>query len=160
MGDIGKYLIGIAAAAFICSVFRQLSEKFGISGKIMTILTGIFMLICFMSPIRNIQIHDILDLTEDLNYEAQSYVIQGQEIANEQLKTYISEQVGSYILEKASALNASVEVSVELTDAQLPEPSAVKISGAISPYAKNILSSYIKDELGIPEEKQIWTLAH
>ena len=160
MGAIGKYLIGIASAAFICSIFKQISEKMGISGKIINMLAGIFMLISFISPVANITFPDITNLTSKLEADAQSYVNQGQEIANKQLRSYISEQVTSYILEKASTLNANVEVSVALKDGQLPEPVGVQIGGSISPYAKNILSSYISEELGIPEEKQIWTSQH
>ena len=159
MNEIGKYLIGIAAAAFICGIFKQLAEKLGSSGKILTIITGIFMLIALIFPLKGISIPDFKELTASYEADAQLYVQNGQEIADKQLRQYISSAVSSYILEKASELNLSVEVSVELTDAQLPEPNVVHISGAVSPYGKQILSAYIADELNVPEENQIWTLA-
>ena len=158
MNGVGKYLIGIAAAAFICGICRQISEKLGTSGKLIQMLAGIFMAIAVLSPLRNISIPSIYEMSFQLKSEADAYVTQGEEIAYEQLSKIITEQVRTYILEKASELNARLEVSIDLTESQLPQPCAVHISGAISPYAKSVLSTIIADELGIPEESQTWTL--
>ena len=159
MENLGRYLIGVAAAAFLCGILRQVSEKLGISGKLISMITGIFMAIALVSPIKMFHFPDFSKMLSQLENDAQYYVSHGQEIAYEQVSVYISEQVRTYILEKASALNANVEVSVDLDGAQLPAPQAVHISGAISPYARKILSAYIAEELAIPEENQIWTLS-
>ena len=60
-------------------------------------------------------------------------------------------------MDKAESLGAELTVEVTLSDDELMVPCAVKLSGAISPYAKKVLSDTIAKDLGIQVEEQIWT---
>ena len=63
----------------------------------------------------------------------------------------------SYILEKAKALNCDLQVEVILSSDATPVPEQVRISGSISPYAKQAISTMLTEDLGIDREAQIWT---
>ena len=68
----------------------------------------------------------------------------------------IKARTQAYILDKARSLDVALTVEVFLDDATIPAPCGVRIEGAISPYAKKVLSQMMKDDLGIPPEEQIW----
>lgn len=158
MEQIGKYLIGLSAAAFLSSILRQIGEKLGLSGKIIQILCGIFVAIAVIAPIGHINLPNAQNFAMQLQGDAAEYIAKGQELAYGQAAEYITENIKAYILEKAQSINAQLEVSIDLTDSQIPQPCGVHIRGSISPNGKKVLTSYIAEELGIPEENQIWTL--
>ena len=76
--------------------------------------------------------------------------------AKETVREGIKKEVQAYILAKAESLGAQLEVSVVLSDNQFAEPVGVRIAGAISPYAKQVLIQTITDDLGIDREAQQW----
>ena len=67
----------------------------------------------------------------------------------------IKAETEAYILDKASQLN--VELSVEVTIDEENIPTAVTLSGEVSPYARRQLQEIIESDLGIAKENQRWT---
>ena len=53
-------------------------------------------------------------------------------------------------------MDAVLDVEVTLNDDDPPVPCGVKITGSISPYSKEMLSSFIANDLSIAKEDQIW----
>ena len=95
---------------------------------------------------------------EDVYKEADWITANAQAEVQQQICNVIKEQTEAYILEKASALNADITVSVKLAlDTQYPTPESVHIKGNISPYARRLLSQTIQDDLGIASEDQVWS---
>ena len=54
-------------------------------------------------------------------------------------------------------MNLDVEVELVLRSDEIPVPEQIYIQGAASPFARNQLSTFISDNIGIPEERQIWS---
>ena len=58
-------------------------------------------------------------------------------------------------MDKAKNLDAEITVEVEL-NVEENVPCGVTMTGAVSPYVKEVLSSFVEDSFGIAKEKQIW----
>lgn len=155
MHAIGAYLVSVTAAALICGIAKMLLPD-GTLGAALKMATGLLMVLAVVSPWADIRIPDLSGWALDYQLQAENAANQGAESAADALRQGISQQVQTYILDKASTLDAELTVEVELTDDSLPVPCAVTLQGRISPYAKSVLSEYLKTELGIGTEAQIW----
>lgn len=68
----------------------------------------------------------------------------------------IKVEAEAYILDKAAAMNVSLEVSVTV-EGDPPVPAAAQLSGEVSPYAKQQLEKILWEDLGISKEYLEWT---
>lgn len=93
----------------------------------------------------------------DFQRSAQQAVDQGKEESQKAMAQIIKQETAAYILEKAQSLGAQIQVSVEVSDADLPIPVGVRISGTVAPYAKVQLQTFLEQQLGISKENQRWT---
>ena len=155
MQAIGEYLIGVTAAALLCAVVGKLSIS-GLSGAVIKMMCGVFMALAMVAPWAKIRLTVPLDLVLDAQEEAASLVSQGENSARETMAGIISEGVRSYILDKAGTMGLDLEVTVKLSDEDIPVPVAVTLKGEISPYHKGVLGDAIRDDLGIGKEVQTW----
>ena len=157
MEGLRQYILQIIAAALLCSiVIRFVGEK-GASAPVIRMITGVFMLLTLASPLAHIRLNDLSFYFDRLTQETDQAVGMGQSAAFEELKTIIKSKTEAYILDKATAYGANLEVDVELDGSSPPVPCGVQIGGSISPYGKKQLQNYISESLGIPLEAQIWT---
>lgn len=155
MEAIGEYLIGVTAAALLCALVGKLSVS-GMSGAVIRMICGVFMAMAVVAPWATLRLDAPLELVTNVQSDAEAIVSQGENSAREAMAGIISGQVRTYILDKADAMGLDLEVSVELTDADLPVPVAVTLKGEISPYHKGVLGDAIRDDLGIGKEAQTW----
>ncbi len=151
-----QYLLGVTAAALICGMIKALFPEKGTMGTVIKTLLGLAMILAVVSPWTAASVSDLYDWKDDISLEAQSIVQNADQNAKEELRRRIMEQTQSYILAKADTLGAQVEVSVEISDDEVAVPSQVKITGAVSPYAKQVISQILTEDLGIDREAQIW----
>ena len=152
-----NYITSIIIAGIICSIIDLLLDKKTATGKIAKILTGILMSVTILTPFTNISFKYITNYFDSLSFHADNYVEQGKFSAQNSISEIIKAQTEAYILDKANALGANIQVEVMLSESQLPVPEFVKISGVVSPYVKKRLSVLLEEDLGISEENQIWT---
>ena len=68
----------------------------------------------------------------------------------------IKEETEAYILDKAASLGVTLSVEVMVEDGNVPRLSGVQLSGQVSPYARQQLSTWISNDLGISKENQKW----
>lgn len=155
MEAIGEYLIGVTAAALLCALVGKLSVS-GMSGAVIRMICGVFMAMAVVAPWATLRLDAPLELVTNVQSDAEAIASQGENSAREAMAGIISGQVRTYILDKADAMGLDLEVSVELTDADLPVPVAVTLKGEISPYHKGVLGDAIRDDLGIGKEAQTW----
>lgn len=153
MGAIKEYLMSVTSAAIICGVITGLTKKSGSISAMLKMLAGLFMTMTVLSPVMNLPLLDFPIYLDHLSDDAQSAAIIGEEIANDEMQQIIMEHTQAYILKKAKALGADIEVVVYLQDLI---PSGVRIIGQTAPYTKKQLSQYISDNLGISLEDQLW----
>jgi len=156
MSSIREYLLGIVAAAILCAIVSQLAGRDGFLGSAVKLITGVFMLIALVSPVMKLRIRMPSEIFTDISQQADQITTSAVDSAQESVSAIIKEQTQAYILDKAKSYGLDMSVEVTLSDAQIPEPISVKLSGKVSPYNKKILSEVIEKDLGIPTEAQIW----
>lgn len=156
MIPLGKYLLGILAGALICGIAMELIGKKGGNATLLRLLCGIFMLLCVVSPLLDIRIGSLDDLTGQIRREANAVTQEGKNMAQDYYRSVITQRTEAYILDKAVSLGADVDAKVCLSQDDTAAPKAVTVRGRISPYAKGLLSEWMERELGIESEEQTW----
>lgn len=156
MGDVQQYLLTVTAAAMVCAVVNTLSGPKGTVKAVLKLLTGLFLALSVISPWLDIGQLNLSSFTDDLQNEAVDAVSLGETMALDSVGRIIKEKTAAYILDKAESLGLDIVVEVTLDSSNPPQPCAVKIDGATSPYAKDILMQYIEDNLKIAKENQSW----
>ena len=157
MDGISGYLIRIICAAVIYAVVTHLTNSNKTQAAILKIMSGVFMLLTVLSPLRNLDIDTLTDWELPGSPEAQAAIALGKDGAKTELRKSIKEQLEAYILQEASHYGAELSVEIVLDDGDYPEPESVTVSGNISPYAKRQISAMLETQLGIPKEAQQWT---
>lgn len=117
-------------------------------------MAGIFLLATGLRPLGILKLTQWENPVEGYRSRAESMVAEAQQDVQDQLKSQIQEQTQAYILDKANTLGMSLEVQVELDSDFIPWQ--VTLKGPVSPYARQQLKEVLKNELGIPEERQVW----
>ena len=128
----------------------------GALGKLVKLITGIFMLVTIAAPLGTLDMNGWTDYIDKLTLQTGSAVQDGENFAKDTLAGIIMEETSSYILDKAKAYDARIEVEVTVDDSAVPAPCAVRIQGSISPYGRQQLQRIIQDDLGIKLEAQEW----
>ncbi len=154
MTAIRDYILTIVSAAMLCALLKSISAgKKGIE-RILSLVAGIFLLATGLRPLGILKLTQWENPVEGYRSRAESMVAEAQQDVQDQLKSQIQEQTQAYILDKANTLGMSLEVQVELDSDFIPWQ--VTLKGPVSPYARQQLKEVLKNELGIPEERQVW----
>ena len=155
MAFVGQYLLSIIACAVICSVVKALIPKSSAYHSLVSIVAGLILLLTAIKPMLHMERLDLGAYADRWQTQTNPYTQNGQASASEEMISIIKQKTESYILDKAAELEGNIAVSVVLDDSNMI-PIAVTISGDMSPYAREALSIYIENSLGIPKENQIW----
>lgn len=156
MESIRQYILSVTAAAVICGIISALLGKKGTTGAIGKLLSGIFLAMVILRPLGKISLSDLTEFTDSYAFQANCIAQEGESLANEALADIIKERTQAYILDKADALGVSVSVEVQLSRGTPQLPETVTVRGAVPPYQRRQLMDVLENDLGIPEEKQIW----
>ena len=158
MSWISRYLFSITVAAILCALLKDLVNSQKGSGKIIKLLAGIVLTITVVAPWTKISFSDIGEYIHDFTNDAEAAADTGAQYRQDELQRIIKEQTEAYILDKAAALGAEVQVDVRVSDDNPPIPyTVILVAKALSPYARESLKMCIVNDLGIPEEQQIWS---
>ena len=156
MDGLRAYILSVVASAVICGGLRALFGSKGTTASLLQTICGIYMVFVLVSPLKDIDFSIYTDYFGNFMDEAKAVVGEGENLAMEELRKRIKVDTEAYILDKAVSLGADVSVEVFLTGNTPPTPSRITVKGAVSPYVKKVLSLYIEEQLGIPEEAQTW----
>ena len=157
MEDVRGYILTVIAAAMICGILNTIMDKKGTMTAAVKMLTGLFMAVAVLSPWIHLRVNDFQDLTTYWEASASDAAAQGEKMAQEATAAIIKQQTEAYILDKAASLELDIDVEVRLGSDNPLIPEKVIIRGSASPYGKGRLCQWIAEDLGIPEENQIWT---
>ena len=157
MGNIRQYLITVLSAAIVCAILIKLTGKQQLSTNLIRLVASVFLSLCVIAPILKL---DVSVLTNELSVSKQ----EGEYIAEQasaealyEIIAIIKERSETYIENKADTYGADINTTVTLSDPTTLVPDGVIIEGNVSPYLKKVLSNIISEDLGIPEDKQIWS---
>lgn len=157
MDGIKTYLLGVMGAAVICGIVICMIGEKGTQGAMTKLIAGLFLAFTVIRPVANIRLDGLSDFTAAYSAAGEQAAAAGENLTKDALAASIKAQTEAYILDKAAALQVELEVDVTLSDGDIPTPSAVLLSGKVSPYAKARLQKMITDDLGIDKERQTWT---
>lgn len=155
MNGIRGYFLSVVAAAVICAIANSLSIK-GTSQAVVKLMTGILLTFTVIRPLGQLELKDVSAFLPSYSQEAEAAAADGEFFAKETIADIIKAESEAYILDKAAALNAELAVEVTVSDTEMPLPASVRLQGNVSPYARQRLQSVISQDLGIPEEEQLW----
>lgn len=156
VSHIREYIIGIVAAAILCSLVIQLTKGNSTNAAIVKTACGIIMTMCVISPLIQFKL-DTLSLPDLESFlEGEAYAAVGYETSIDKISEVIKQRSEAYVLEKASYFDCDLEVQVTLNGENPPMPTGITVIGNVSPVTKQRLQSIIEKDLGIPMEWQIW----
>lgn len=156
MEGVRQYLLTVLTAALICSIIVHVSGKQQFNGKIMKLITSVFLSLCVVAPLLKLEVQNISDYIDTTGLGADSIVSDAKDAAINETVAIITERTQTYIMDKAALYGADIRATVSISNPESLMPDSVVIEGSISPYGKTALKKIIIDDLGIPEEKQIW----
>lgn len=156
MDSLRAYILSVVASSVICACVQLLIGRKGTSASLIKMLCGIYMAFVLIAPLQGIDFSIYSDYFAGFMGEVNAVVTDGENIANLERREIIKQETQSYILDKAVRLGADIAVEVTLSADDWPIPSGIIIKGAVSPYVKKVLTQYIEEQIGIPEEAQIW----
>lgn len=157
METLRKYILSVVAAAILHAVVQSLVDKHGTSAALLRLIGGLFLTFTIIAPIADVDFHTLFDIHLAYTSQGTAIAAHGKQIAQDELVKLIKEDCEAYILDKAMSLCTPLQVEVCVAQGNPPVPSSVQLNGSISPYVKNTLKHWIEDELGIPQENQLWT---
>lgn len=104
--------------------------------------------------------YDTLALQNAKLRDTEQRITQDAEQAVQTLnRLYVEDEYASYVMNRAAQLGIEglrAEIEVEWAYEGLWIPCAARLSGAPEPEDRAALSRILRDELGIPAERQVW----
>lgn len=156
MAWLKQYLLSVTAAAIVCAIVKSIIDKKSPQSQIIQLLAGIFLTIAVVAPWLKLDLSAMTGYVTQFTAESDAAVATGTAYARNETAAIIKSQTEAYILDKAQTLGLEIQVNVSLSEDPLPVPTAVVLTGTASPYAKQRLTQYISENLGIGEEHQQW----
>ena len=157
MDGIREYLIGVVAAALLFGMINTLIGTKGTVGVAIKLVSGLLMLLAVIRPWTSITFDGLFGWAEDITADGSGFVTSGKIMADEAYRASIKQQTEAYILDEAKALECDLTVEVMLSDDDIPVPKQVRLTGEISPYARQTLTNMLLQRLGIGREDIVWT---
>lgn len=149
----GKYVLSLVTAALIGGIVAGFFPD-GSFRRLLRLLCGVFLLTVVLAPVSALEMPDLDSWLAGLDMDARDAVQQGEDYVALRRREGICERLEAYILDKATALGADVSVRFTLDEQDLPR--TVTLTGSYTPAQKQALARVLAEDLGIPEERQIW----
>ena len=155
MEQLRSYILSVSAAAVLCGIVTTLAGKNSTISALLKLMTGTVMAIVVIRPITEVSAVNLNRYLDILNADTAAIVEAGTQYTESKLQQRIKQQLEAYILAKAESLSLHIRVDVGLT-ADTMLPSSVVITGRVSPQARRIMETMLRDELGISLEMVTW----
>ena len=153
MNSLYQYVLRVICTVMLCGTVRFLFC--GEENLTIKMLTGLIMTVVVLTPLLGGEI-PLRSFMNEISIDGEAAVENGTLAARMATNEFIKEKTEAYILNKASELGANIGVDIVLSDDEIRVPTQITVSGTLSPYTKKKLSACIYNELGIPEDEQIW----
>ena len=153
MLNIRSYLLSICGAAIVCSVITTLTGEKSGPGKLIKLLSGVFFSLVILNPVLHTERMDWKRFEYYIHDTCESAVAEGEQFAMEEMINGVQEKTQEVIASEGAKYGCQISASVTCEGYM---PRSVVLEGAISPYARKALTAWIADNIGIPEEDQLW----
>lgn len=152
MAALGTYIVSVSAGAILCGIILAVVPEGGCRNTI-RLLCGVFLTLTALSPVKELQLPDWEGYMTAYLQEGEQLAELGQDRASNTLEELIKQQTQSYILDKASRLGFSPDVTVALEEGI---PKTAIIQGDYNDQQKSAMERILTEELGIAKECQQW----
>ncbi len=156
METIRQYLLSIICACVMVTIVKAFIGDKAPSAGIIKLIAGAFLIFTVVAPVVRMQFEDLQDYYIGVSEDAQKVVGQGEAMSQQACQAIIKEQLETYILDKADSLGLDLEIDISFPDISEMSPDEIMILGNASPYGRKTLQTFLTEEIGIPEDKQIW----
>lgn len=156
MHSVASYLLQVTAAAVVCGTLKMVVGTKGSTASLIRIFCAVFMAVTILRPITGIDMERCFTDFTNFDMEAQNVVDEAKLSIGKELSEDIKKRTEAYILDKAGSYGVQISAEVWVSSDTTPVPVRVRICGPVPPYAKERLSTWLRDELGIPLEEQEW----
>lgn len=155
---IRNYLLSVSATAILLVTAQSVLPD-GAVRKVVGYAGSLILLLVVLSPIAKLDSDRIARTLSRFQVETE-FLETGVQTGNrELLAEVISKRCETYILDKARALGIVLHAEIELQEtADYPYPVGVKLTGRVNAVQKEALSADISENLGIPENRQEWSI--
>lgn len=149
-----QYLISIIVSALSCGIISQMISDTK-SKELMHLLCGLILAISILHPLSRLDLKTLFSISISDSNMTDQYITEGKEIASEAKAARIKAYCEAYILEKAKAEGADIEVDLFLDENQMP--ASAEIEGTLEADIQSRLQNILVEDLGIPKENQTWS---
>lgn len=156
MEEVKGYVMRLVAAGFLCGILKMFFRHDKGIAILIQFVMGIAMTFIAISPLTNLEFREINMYLDAADWNNDGIVEEGVVQAREAMSLHISEMTKAYIEEEAMAMGVNLNIEVEVSNEEIPQPVGVILEGKVSPYIKQYISNKITSDLGICEDKQIW----
>lgn len=156
MAGLAQYILHVTSAALICAIVLSVTKK-GPSGEMIRLLCGVILTFTALQPLTGLDLQVLATSSAQFQRGGEAAAASGKAWARSAAADIIKGECEAYILDKAAALRAEVEVEIELSQDAVPVPIRAEIRGNLSPYHRLVLSDVLQEELGIAKEDQRWS---
>ena len=151
---IGKWIMGIAAAALLCAFAGELTPE-GRVRRAEGFVFSLVMLTALLAPLTGLRLDEYSLSAAEYRARAQKIAGSAEEISNSLSRTYIEDRCRTYILDKAEALGCEVS-GASVTLRWSGEGFWYPESTIIDAQYDARLARELEAELGIAQDAQKW----
>ena len=156
MEALRQYILSITVAAILCGLVLSFSPKGRFQG-ILKLICGVFLALLVIEPITRLDPEQILSrFSGNWDAEGEAAVAFGEEIAMDDMSSYIKRESEAYILDKVREFGFDADVEVYVGKEDLPVPERVSIRGNVPETVRRELEKLIRENLGIAKENLQW----
>ena len=152
MGWLKDWLTGIIAAAAVLAILYALIPK-GAMYTVARFTGGLILLLAVLRPLVKLDPVELKVRYRDYQQQVDDRIEQYREENQTEMAAIIEDETAAYISKKTAGMGISCRARVET---ELHEGVPVPCRVSLSVPRSEVLSRWIEEEIGIPQEAQIW----
>ena len=155
---IRKYLLSVAAASLLTSLLPALLPK-GKIQKVEAFIGSLVLILTILSPVVKLNASSIRKAMESYQIDLQDTQRGIEKKSRGVLEELISQRCEEYIWDKAAQMGLQLEIEITVGgNPDIPVPVSASMVGVCSQEDQAVLSKILEEELGIPRNKQEWSV--
>lgn len=155
---IRKYLLSVAAASLLTSLLPALLPK-GKIQKVESFIGSLVLILTILSPVVKLNASSIRKAMESYQIDLQDTQRGIEKKSRGALEELISQRCEEYIWDKAAQMGLQLEIEITVGEnSDIPVPVSASMVGVCSQEDQAVLSKILEEELGIPRNKQEWSV--
>ncbi len=149
----------LAVGTVFCAVVLLLIPE-GREKRAVKMACSVMLTVLLIRPLRELDMERLTELLTLQRLEKHSLTEKADELSEELYRSVIREETEAYIWDAAQRLGIrKLGVRIRLkSGGEVPIPWSVEMTGAVTERQREELSQLLEGELGIPEERQMWSV--